>query len=112
MHLSGFSSGLLQKICASWSTGGDQDRQLLLVPFQMTQVKPRQISFFSIFERELILSLKAREAVFKCPQLNAWQCLAVAVWGLHPLFPVILLKRSSTKSKQPLGMQGLVIGLA
>lgn len=65
VHLLGFSSGLLQKSCVSWSRGGDQDRQLLLVPFQMTQMKSRQISFFSIFERELIPSLKARGAALK-----------------------------------------------
>lgn len=33
VHLLGFSSGLLQKSCGSWSRGGDQNRQLLLVPF-------------------------------------------------------------------------------
>lgn len=67
--------------------------------------------FFLLYFWKGANSIFEGEAVLKCPQLNAWQCLAVAVWGLHPLFPVILLKRSSTKSKQPLGMQGLVIGL-
>jgi len=38
-------------------------------------------------------SLKAREAVLKCPWLNVSQCSAVASWGLRPLFSVILLKR-------------------